>query len=246
MKTADPEPIAKKRIYIVDDHVMVRQGITLMLNGTSDLVMCGESGSAEDALQEIPRSRPDVAIVDLSLDGTSGLELIKNLHSRLPELQVLVLSMHEESFYAERALRAGAIGYIMKQQAIGELEKAIRRILEGGVYVSARMSDRMLKTFARSEGGAGASSMDRLSDRELEVFEMIGHGLGNCDIARKLHLSVKTIESYRARLKDKLDLKDASQLLRQALAWVRGGFGAPAPTRGGTGGYVAGADPTSS
>lgn len=245
-KVADLEPALKKRIYIVDDHVLVRQGLTLMINGTPDLVMCGESGSAEEALQDIPKSSPDIAIVDLSLEGASGLELIKNLHARHPELQVLVLSMHEESFYAERALRAGAIGYIMKQQAIGELEKAIRRILEGGIYVSASMSDRLLKTIARSEGGAPASPMDLLSDRELEVFELIGRGLGSSDIARRLHLSVKTIESYRARLKEKLDLKNASQLLRQALAWVRGGFGPLSPCQGNTARYSTGGDPTTS
>lgn len=243
-KATDQEPAAKRRIYLVDDHVLVRQGLALMINGTSDLVLCGESGSAEEALQDIPRSKPDVAIVDLSLDGTSGLELIKNLRERHPELQVLVLSMHEESFYAERVLRAGAIGYIMKQEAIGELEKAIRRILDGGIYVSESISDRLLNTITRSESGTRASPMDLLSDRELEIFELIGRGLGSSEIARKLHLSVKTIESYRARLKEKLDLKDASHLLRQALAWARAGFGPLTLTRADTRRYSVERDPT--
>ncbi len=214
---------ARKRVYIVDDHVMLRQGLTALINATSDLTMCGESSSAEDALQDIPQAKPDIAIIDLSLEGSSGLELIKNLHGRHPELLVLVLSMHDESFFAERCLRAGAVGYIMKHAAIGELERAIRRILEGGIYVSQEMSDRMLKSIARTDAGTPGSTMDLLSDREVEVFEMIGRGIGNSDVARKLHLSVKTIESYRARIKDKLGLKDANQLLQHALRWVQGG-----------------------
>jgi len=218
---SDPEA-RKKRVYIVDDHVILRLGLTVLINGTPDMIMCGESSSAEQALQDIPRAQPDLVIVDLSLDGTSGLELIKSLHARHPELLVLVLSMHDESFFAERVLRAGANGYIMKHQAIGELEKAIRRIFEGGVYVSQNMSDRLLKAIARSEGACGGSPIDLLSDREVEVFEMIGRGLGNSEIARRLHLSVKTIESYRARIKDKLDLKNSGQLHQQALAWVQG------------------------
>lgn len=214
---------ARKRVYVVDDHLILRQGLTVLINGTPDLILCGESSTAEEALQAIPQARPDIAIVDLSLEGTSGLELIKSLHARHPELLILVLSMHDESFFAERVLRAGANGYIMKHQAISELEKAIRKILEGGIYVSANMSDRLLKAIARSDASSSGSSMDLLSDREVEVFEMIGRGLGNSEIARRLHLSVKTIESYRARIKEKLDLKNSGQLLQQALAWVQGG-----------------------
>ena len=214
---------ARKRVYVVDDHLILRQGLTVLINGTPDLMLCGESSTAEEALQAIPQAKPHIAIVDLSLEGTSGLELIKSLHSRHPELLILVLSMHDESFFAERVLRAGANGYIMKHQAISELEKAIRKILEGGIYVSANMSDRLLKAIARSDSTSSGSSMDLLSDREVEVFEMIGRGLGNSEIARRLHLSVKTIESYRARIKEKLDLKNSGQLLQQALAWVQGG-----------------------
>ena len=213
---------ARKRVYIVDDHAILREGVSALINGSSDLVMCGGCRNAEEAFDGIHGASPDIVLVDLSLEGTSGLDLIKSLHARRPELLVLVLSMHDESFFAERCLRSGANGYIMKHQAIGELEKAIRRILEGGIYVSQNMSDRLLKAIARTDGGSGGSSMDHLSDREVEVFEMIGRGYGNTEIARRLHLSVKTIESYRARIKEKLDLKNSGQLLQQALAWVQG------------------------
>jgi len=217
-------PSPKRRVYIVDDHVMLREGLSLFINGTTDLMICGESGSAEEALQDIPRSKADIAIVDLALQGTSGLELLKNLHTRHPDLPLLVLSMHEESLFAERALRAGASGYVMKHGDVREVQNAIRRVLDGGIYLSQSISDRLLKVLARSNGSVQGSSLDLLSDREIEVFEMIGRGLGNSEIARRLHLSVKTVEGYRARIKSKLDLKDAGELVQHALAWARERF----------------------
>jgi DNA-binding NarL/FixJ family response regulator len=220
-----PVQARKKRVYIVDDHVMLRQGLTVLLNGTADLEVCGESSSAEHALQDIPGHRPDIAIIDLSLEGTSGLELIKSLHSRQPDLPILVLSMHDESFFAERVLRAGANGYVMKHRAVHELKEALHRILQGGMYVSQNMSDRLLRVMSRSKAGARGSSMDLLSDREVEVFELIGRGLGNSEIAQRLHLSIKTIETYRARIKEKLELKDAAELFQRALNWVQEGGG---------------------
>jgi DNA-binding NarL/FixJ family response regulator len=229
-----PVAAAKKRVYIVDDHVILRQGLTVLLNNTASLEVCGEASSAELALQDIPKQKPDIAIVDLSLEGTGGLELIKSLQSRQPGLPVLVLSMHDESLFAERVLRAGASGYVMKHRAVQELKDAIQRILQGGMYVSRDMSDRLLRIMTRTGGGIRGNSMDLLSDREVEVFELIGRGLGNSEIAQRLHLSIKTIETYRARIKEKLELKDASELFQHALHWVQEGAGAspPARTRG--------------
>jgi DNA-binding NarL/FixJ family response regulator len=227
--SGEPRPLLegqKKRIYIVDDHVMMRQGLSVLLNGTAGLEVCGEAGSAEDALQDIPRQKPDIAIIDLSLEGTSGLELIKNLHSRQQALPLLVLSMHDESFFAERVLRAGASGYVMKHRAVQELREAILRVLAGGLYVSQDMSDRLLRVMARGGHSERGSGMDLLSDREVEVFELIGRGQGNSEIALRLHLSIKTIETYRARIKEKLELKDAAELFQHALNWVQEGPGA--------------------
>jgi DNA-binding NarL/FixJ family response regulator len=212
--------LGRRKVFLVDDHAIVRNGLAELINQAPDLVVCGEAASAEEALAKIDAAPPDVAIVDLTLGDMSGLELLKTLKARHPSLPVLVLSMHDESYYAERCLRAGARGYIMKKEAIEQVEHAVRQVLEGKVYVSPRMSEEFLQAVTRSGGTRTGSPVSRLTDRELEVFECIGEGLGASEIAKKLHLSVKTIESYQAKLKDKLNLKDTSQLFQYALHWV--------------------------
>lgn len=211
---------ARRKVFLVDDHAVVRNGLAELLNQATDLEVCGEAATAEEALEKIEAGVPDIAVVDLTLGDMSGLELLKHLKSRHPMLPVLVLSMHDESFYAERCLRAGARGYIMKNEAIEQVEIALRQILDGKVYLSQRMSDQFLLAVARGDAAKIGSPVNQLSDRELEVFECIGRGLGASEIARKLHLSVKTIESYQAKLKEKLHLKDSSQLFQHALHWV--------------------------
>jgi DNA-binding NarL/FixJ family response regulator len=215
----DPGRVRRK-IFLVDDHAVVRNGLAELINQAPDLVVSGEAATAEEALEKIEASVPDLAVVDLTLGDMGGLELLKHLKAQHPLLPVLVLSMHDESFYAERCLRAGARGYIMKNEAIDQVERAVRQILDGKVYLSQRMSDQFLLAVARGDAAKIGSPVNQLSDRELEVFECIGRGLGASEIARKLHLSVKTIESYQAKLKEKLHLKDSSQLFQHALHWV--------------------------
>lgn len=215
-----PESPRPRRIFLVDDHPVLRNGLADLINRSRDLVVCGEASSAEEGLEKMIDLEPDLAIVDLALTGSGGLDLVKKLKIRLPGLPVLVLSIYDESFYAERCLRAGAKGYIMKQEAADEVKSAIRQILNGKIYLSARMSDQVLQAVARGETAHVGSPYDRLSDRELEVFELIGRGSATAEIAKKLHLSVKTIETYQAKLKEKLNLKDAAELMRHALRWV--------------------------
>ena len=212
--------LGRRKVFLVDDHAVVRNGLAELINQAPDLIVCGEAASAEEALAKIDAAPPDVAIVDLILGDMSGLELLKSLKARHPSLPALVLSMHDESFYAERCLRAGARGYIMKKEAIEQVEHAVRQVLDGKVYVSPRMSEEFLQAVTRRGGSKGGTPVARLTDRELEVFECIGEGLGASEIAKKLHLSVKTIESYQAKLKDKLGLKDTAQLFQYALHWV--------------------------
>lgn len=210
----------RRKVFLVDDHAVVRNGLAELINQAPDLTVVGEAATAEEALTKIEAAAPDLAIVDLTLGDMSGLELLKRLKARHPLLPVLVLSMHDEAFYAERCLRAGARGYIMKKEAIEQVEFAVRQILDGKVYLSQRMSNQFLLAVARGDADKIGSPVNQLSDRELEVFEYIGRGLGASEIARKLHLSVKTIESYQAKLKEKLHLKDSSQLFQHALHWV--------------------------
>jgi DNA-binding NarL/FixJ family response regulator len=210
----------RRRVFLVDDHAVVRNGLAELINQAPDLVVCGEAAGGEEALERIESARPDLAIVDLILGEMSGLELLKGLKSRYPGLPILVLSMHDETFYAERCLRAGAKGYIMKKEAIEQVENAVRTILDGKVYLSKPMMDQFLLAVTRGDPTRAVSPVDRLTDRELEVFECIGRGLGASEIAKKLRLSVKTIESYQAKLKEKLNLKDSSQLFQHALHWV--------------------------
>src|ERR1700686_1294266 len=209
----------KKRILVVDDHPIIRQGLALMLNREADLVVCGEAEDATGAMLVMASARPDVLIVDISLNGPDGLDLLKNIRTTHPALPVLILSMHDESIYAERALRAGANGYIMKQEATEKVLVAIRRILNGEIYVSERIANKMLKHYITGASSLKNSSISDLSDRELEVFRLIGEGHGTRQIAEELHLSIKTVESYQAHIKDKLSLRSARELMQHAIQW---------------------------
>ncbi len=222
MSTKTHEEAARKktRIFIVDDHPIVREGLSLMMNREPDLMVCGEAEEASTALQRITSTRPDFLIVDISLNGPDGLELLKSIRVRFPSLPVLILSMHDESVYAERALRAGANGYIMKQEATETVLVAVRQILKQKVYVSDRVANRMLQQYINGSDTKKHSLIADLSDRELEVFRLIGEGHSTRMIAEELHLSVKTVESYQAHIKDKLSLKNGRELVQRAIQWT--------------------------
>ena len=211
---------SKTKIVIVDDHPIVRQGLAELINHEDDLVVCGQAEEATEAMGVIKAIKPDMVIVDILLKETSGMELIKDIKARYPNLAVLALSMHDESLYAERALRAGAKGYIMKAEATEKVIGAIRKILSGDIYLSEPMAAKLIHKLVGGRTEVGASAIDRLSDRELEVFRLIGQGYGTRQIAEKLHLSVKTIETYRVHIKEKLNLSDAAELLQYAIQWV--------------------------
>jgi DNA-binding NarL/FixJ family response regulator len=206
------------KVFIVDDHPIVRQGLAMMIDAEDDLQVCGHAEEAQTALQAIVECKPDILIVDISLNGPDGLELVKHVRTVFAELPILVLSMHDEATYAERALRARANGYIMKQEATEKVLVAIRRILNGEIYLSDRMANKVLQQYM---GGlpAGQSRIRDLSDRELEVFRLIGDGHGTRQIADELHLSMKTVETYLAHIKEKLLLRTGRELVQQAIFW---------------------------
>lgn len=213
---------SKHRVLVVDDHPIIRRGLADLINREQDLIVCGEATDAHEALQFIPELRPDIAIVDISLKEVNGIELTKTIRQRHPKLPILVLSMHDEMLYAERALRAGARGYLMKQEAPEKVVASIRQVVKGAIFVSERISSKLLAKMADGGTNDDGSPLDRLSDRELEVFQMIGHGLRTRQIAEKLCLSIKTIESYREHIKAKLNLENSTELFQQALHWVQG------------------------
>jgi DNA-binding NarL/FixJ family response regulator len=217
--TSQNQAVNRRRILVVDDHPIVRQGLALLINREADMVVCGEAEEAMGALHVLASSRPDVLIVDISLTGPDGLDLLKTIRTTHPTLPVLILSMHDESIYAERALRAGANGYIMKQEATEKVLVAVRRILSGEIYVSDRIANKMLKHYITGAGTLRNSSIADLSDRELEVFRLIGEGHGTRQIAEELHLSIKTVESYQAHIKEKLSLRSARELMQHAIQW---------------------------
>ncbi len=210
----------KTKIVIVDDHPIVRQGLAELINHEGDLVVCSQAEDAHKAMQAIRSLNPDMVVVDISLKETSGMELIKDISVQYPNLSILALSMHDESLYAERALRAGAKGYIMKAEATENVVTAIRKVLSGQIYLSDRMTAKLIHKLVGGKTEVGVSVIDSLSDRELEVFHLIGQGYGTRQIGEKLHLSVKTIETYRAHIKEKLNLADAAELLQYAIQWV--------------------------
>jgi DNA-binding NarL/FixJ family response regulator len=219
IKMADSVAIQKKTVFVVDDHPLLRQGLAMMINREPDLVVCGEAEEAHAAMKAISASMPDILIADISLNGPDGLDLLKNLRLIYPDLPVLILSMHDESIYAERALRARANGYIMKQEATEKVLVAVRRILDGEIYLSGRMSNKLLMQYMSGKTSETDSRLAALSDRELEVFRMIGEGLGTRQIAEALHLSMKTVESYQAHLKEKLSLRTGRELMQHAIQW---------------------------
>ena len=208
------------RILIVDDHPIVRDGLIAALSRKPELEVCGEAATIVDALALIDSQHPDLAIIDLSLADGSGLDLIKRIKTRNASVKMLVLSMSDESLYAERALRAGALGFLHKQEARGKLLEAIHQVLDGKIFVSETINERLLQQVMVGRQPLQKSSITALSDRELEVFELIGQGLGSSEIAQRLHLGIKTIETHRQRIKGKLDLKSGLELVRHATQWV--------------------------
>ena len=215
---AAPNKAAKgRKIFLVDDHPVVRRGLAELINGESDLFVCGEAESSEAALPVIIRTQPDLVIADISLPGADGIELIRFMRKAHSNCPVLVLTMHEATDHAERAMRAGARGFIMKYRAMSDLLDAIRCVLDGRLFLSPDVAEQLLN---RSLDPAGNGGMEGLSDRERQVMELLGQGHGTRTVAERLRLSIKTIETYRAKIKEKLNLSGASQLVQRAVQWV--------------------------
>jgi DNA-binding NarL/FixJ family response regulator len=211
--------IPKKGIFLVDDHPLVREWLTNLINQQPDLAVVGEAETGPQAMEAMLKLKPDVAIIDISLKDSSGIELIKHLKQTLPTLAVLVLSMHEELHYAERALRAGARGYIVKRETTRKVIVAIRQVLAGQPYMTEEIATALATHYVAGKGTSKESPVEQLSDRELEVFELLGQGRGTRQIAEVLRVSVKTVQAYCARIKDKLNLSSATELLREAVRW---------------------------
>lgn len=209
-----------KRIVIVDDHPLFRKGLEEMIHSDGNFAVCGEAGNASEAMGVIRELHPDMAIVDLSLPGANGIELIKNIRAEFSRLPILVLSMHDESLYALRALRAGAEGYVMKHEAMANVITAIREVFNGRPYLSPAMAAQVITKFAHRQNEGEVDAVERLSDRELEILELIGKGKDVREIAKLLHLSPKTVETHRSHIKDKLDLKNSREVARFALQWL--------------------------
>ena len=210
----------KYRILIVDDHPIFRNGLAQLIDQENDLCVCGEADDYHGALKAVEAQKPSMVIVDITLKDMSGIDLIKEIRKLHKGISMLVISMHDESFYAERALRAGAKGYVMKQEASDSIVQAIRQVMTGGIYASPKMTEQMLSRFVDGPADSVESPLKALTDREIEVFQLIGKGLGISEIGLRLHLSVKTIGTYRERIKEKLNLKNSIELLRYALHWV--------------------------
>lgn len=215
-----PPADAKKRILLVDDHPFMRVGLASLIDRQPDLMVCGEAGNPADAFKALSKSKPDLVLTDLTMPGRSGLEFIKDLKAAEPGLAILVISMHDEVVQAERALRAGARGYIMKEAGGENLLAAIRQVLRGEVYVSPRLSARFLENMSGAKPRGSSSPIEKLTDREFEIFQLIGQGKSTRDIAEQLHLSTKTVDVHRSHIKGKLDLKDVTALIRHAVRWV--------------------------
>jgi len=212
---------SKRRILLVDDHPLLRKGVGQLINEQPDLMVCGEAENRAAAILEMERSQPDLAVIDLSLKDDLGLELIKDCQVRFPKVLILVLSMFDERFYAERVLRAGAKGYIMKEEASEKVLIAIRKILEGGIFVSGLVADQILKHVSATPNSPCQDQWSSLSDREIQVFTLIGKGYGSQQIAKRLHISVKTIETHRANIKQKLGISSTGDLLQSAIAYAQ-------------------------
>ncbi len=218
--TSRKKSAARKRVLLVDDHPMTREGLAQLIGNQPDLEVCGEAGDAFEALEKIGLLKPDLVLSDITLPGKNGLELIKDIHSMHPGVMVLVISMHDEALYVERVLRAGGRGYVMKQEGGKKIAEAIRQVLEGRIHVSEKMSAKILEVFSGHRTELGASPVEKLTDREFEVFQLIGQGIETKRMADKLHLSPKTVEVHRANIKAKLKLTSMSELIRYAVRWV--------------------------
>jgi DNA-binding NarL/FixJ family response regulator len=220
MNTSPSKTVARKSgVFLVDDHPLVREGLANLINEQDDLIVCGEAEDSAEAITRFATARPDVALIDISLKNESGLELVKNLGVQFPQVSLIVLSMHDEALYAERALRAGARGYVMKRETTKSVLASIRRVLKGGVYVSERVVNRIAARSGRSRKAAASSPVERLSDRELEIFRLLGEGRTPSQIACDLNLSLKTVQAYCARAKEKFGVTSLTELLRAALRW---------------------------
>jgi DNA-binding NarL/FixJ family response regulator len=221
MRFAEKSPSSlRKKVLLIDDHPFMRMGLAQLINQQPDLVVGGEAGDPVEAARALDRELPDLVLTDITMPGRSGLEFIKDLKATRPDLRILVVSMHDELIYAERVLRAGAQGYVMKEAGGEKLLSAIRQVLDGQIYVSPRMSARILESLSGRKPRGSHSPIERLSDREFEVFQMIGQGKSTRDIAGQLHLSTKTVDVHRAHIKEKLGLTDATALVRHAVRWV--------------------------
>lgn len=220
LAAAPPSEPAPKRLLIVDDHPVFRQGIAQLIGKVSEVAICGEAENARSALEAMRRYQPEAALIDISMPGTNGIELIKLMLAEQPHLLILTVSMHDESLYALRALRAGAKGYVMKQQAAENVVDALRKVLGGGIYVSPQFSERLVFKAIHGSDSDFGSPVDKLSDRELEVLQLFGRGKSTREIADALHLSVKTIETHRAHIKEKLGFKEADEMVKFAVEWI--------------------------
>ena len=208
------------KVLIVDDHAVIRDGLAILINDESDLEVCGEASDIVDALKVISETEPDVAIIDISLETGSGIELVKEVKTRFPKVKMLVWSMFDESLYAERAIKAGALGYIDKKNVRDDIIEAVRTVLAGNVYLSSGYSEKVINRLRRGDSIEAKLPTDALTDRELEAFSLIGNGLNTAEIAERMELTISTVETYRSRIKEKLELKNASQLIREATVWV--------------------------
>ena len=209
--------MSKSKIFIVDDHPLVREWLTTLIDQTTDLEVCDGAEDAQSALQGIARSSPDLAIIDLSLGGDSGIDLIRSIGEKFPKVAMVVLSMHDERVYAERSIRAGARGYIMKRESTKKVVDAIHQVLQGNIYLSKELTELFAQKFI--SGSGDASSISQLSDREMEVFRFIGQGYETREIAESLKVNIKTVQTYCTRIKEKLNLSSGSELLREAMRW---------------------------
>lgn len=218
--TATTAPAPKRRILLVDDHPMTREGLAAIINREADIMVCCEASDPAEAMSLLSKSKPDLIVTDMTMPGRSGIELIKDIHAMLPNMPMLVLSMHDEMLYAERALRAGARGYLMKDAGSAKVLEVIRLVLSGQSYVSAKMSARVLDAMTGRRPRGSTSPIEKLSDREFEVFQLLGSGKSTKEVAQALNLSPKTVDVHRGRIKEKLQLKDAPSLIHHAVRWV--------------------------
>jgi DNA-binding NarL/FixJ family response regulator len=220
MKATKKAAQAQTKILIVDDHPMMREGLAQLISQQPDMMVCGEAGEAGEALEKVRLLKPKLVLADITLPGRNGLELIKDIQSLDAGVAVLVISMHDESFYAERVLRAGGRGYVMKQEGGKKIMEAIRQVSAGQIFVSEKMSATILELFSGRRPQAGKSAVQSLTDREFEVYQLIGQGLGTKEMAQELHVSPKTVEVHRANIKTKLQVRSMAELIRHAVRWV--------------------------